>query len=82
MTPFAVTVPEPLTVRMHFAHAGRWDGSDEFPYDVPVLAFPRIGEVINNVPDVAGWWIVTDVEHDYSRGLHYEPVIRLLLRQR
>jgi hypothetical protein len=69
-------------VRLHFAQAGRWAGSDEFPYDVPFWVLPRIGEVLNNVPDVPGWWIVADVEHDCSRGLHYPPTIRLLLRQR
>lgn len=70
------------SARLHFAKAGRWAGSDEFPHDVPFYALPRIGEVLNNVPDVAGWWIVADVEHDCSRGLHYPPTIRLLLRQR
>jgi hypothetical protein len=61
-------------VRFRFVGAGLWDGGDAFPYPVPVARVPVVGEFVT-LPDDLGWWEVVQVEHDYSRGLHYPPVV-------
>jgi len=61
-------------VRFRFIGAGLWEGGDAFPDPVPVPRVPMVGEFVT-LPDESAWWVVVQVEFDYSKGLFYEPVV-------
>lgn len=66
------------TVHFVFRGANLWKGDnpDAFPYSVEIPRVPIRGERIRleSEPSI---WTVDLVEFDYSRGLAYDPVVRV-----
>lgn len=61
-------------VRFWFLGAELWDGRGAFPDRVPVQRIPVTGEFVT-LPDEPGRWEVISVEHDYSEGLAFPPIV-------